>query len=1571
MTEVNFQKLIAKFGEHPARDEFQYLSYLVFCHKYGRNYGIFAYENHPGIETATIVDGSDHVGFQAKFYLKDLDSHEGEFVDSIKTAKLRNAELTVFMLFLPVDPWPNQNGVGNVKPLWMSRVEKAGQALGVRVDWFGLTQFKRIFAEEKLEHWARHFFSSENGAYEFVAMLCEKTERGLADIRSSININGETLKLPRQSVSDLLNKSSNSSCVVLYGEGGVGKTAVIKDLYDGASFKHAILVLKPYEVSSLFRIEALHANWGVDFSVFFDLYADVGSRTLVVDAAEKLNEMSELDDFVAAIRGFIEHAWKIVFTTRTIYHRQLLEVLKFRLNISGVEVQEIKGVANDKLAALAERYGFELPNDVRVRALLGNPFNLNCYLSLSCGRDGLTVSDFRNRIWLHFILGDNPSDAAGDAFLAMVDRKISLDATALKPAGQERVSTGRLIDRGVLARMSDGETFAVKHDIYEEWAQQKIIEKTVRELDEGPLAMFLESSRGRRKAYRLWASAVLANEDPDFMEKVWQYWRCDIETLRTDTGLAVTSPRALGHFLLRFEDRLLQEPKEMQNLLENVFYLCRKERRGVLGQTVQVLDEDIAGQMIRFICAHREEMSQVDETVVLRLLRDWSLNHPADPVTELCADYAFAVIDASDGDRRWGRDADALAELLAASCWVRKEDVEKLVNEYIEQPHRDKRFIVDRLCVNVLKNPYETWNICFVEAFPSLVLKMAKWAWVRRLDGDDGYSLDNLERYCGLTTDYDFKYFPASALQTPLRKLLFLNPSETKRFVLDFINGVVESALKTGFYHLDKTVIELPNGRTVEQVYSPSLWSAHRGTIGENWPDLFKSVHMVLESWLLDLAKSLDEKDDVLLDACLLELIEHSKSASVTGVVASVVLSYPWKCRQTALAILSSLPLVQCDLMRQQFEGTAETLYCMGLCNTVYDIERQKTLKDAFRKSSLENVYWAYQQFECEQDKALASRTQAIIARHREKWTDLPEALRFLIARIDRSHQTAHEFVDEKTHQKMIRFDPELTEDMRQAQKSTQKAFEPHALAMRIECWAQRKLGLMRDDAVDPYEEDVRKVLQDFYALMRLRFRQTDEMRFLYVTARRYAAAALLIHYRDHLSCRDLLLIRRVVVGGLNYVLSEKYGPQVGDGVNAVMMAAPGLLRSWITSWGSVRRKFILCLLEEMSVGNTSDRVCDWGFAGVRSCAQGAPGFCEAVLRDYRTFFSAYCGFNPDLDCNNKKGSIFKRLQSRLVSLVDKFGQKFARPDEAMFGPSWYGIYHRKLPGFAKRFMWSKPIERPMAELERGRFACNMIRLLPGDKNLDQTEVDFLIGNIPLALRYIYQKKDRGGLCYHSVSTGYTKILAQFMLRMSPEDQARAIKAIGSVREVFSNSNLLEGLILAQGNNKDAESFWRIWKGFLPVIAEYVRRPCSRSLYGVSELLDTYLLGWRNWNTTLKKWDALDETRQDFYEDFLNLCDDQASVALSFVRLIATVGEVFVVPAMGWIDRILAKNKHKMYGENLKRFVAEFEGIFPLIEKHGAEIRENVDVRRQLERILDFLIMHHSLESYRFRELFS
>lgn len=1571
MTEVNFQSLLAKFGEQKAREEFQYLSYLVFCHKYGRQYGIFAYENHPGIETSTIASGPDHVGFQAKFYLKDLSSYEKEFIDSITKAKKRNAELSVLMLFLPANPWPNQNGEGSVKPEWMSRVVNEGQAVGVSVDWFGLSKFQRVFAEEKLEHWARHFFSSETGAYEFVSMLWEKTERGLADVRSSISVNGQELKLSRPRVADVLKNSSKPPCIVLYGEGGVGKTAVIKDMYDAALFKHAILVLKPYDVSGLFKPEVLHADWGADLASVFALYDDVEGRMLVVDAAEKLTEMPAFEDFVDAVREFLGHGWKIIFTTRTVYHIQLVELLKYRLNISDIAVSEIRGASKDDLVLLAEQYQFDLPSDERVRTLLRNPFNLNCYLEMRPHFEGRSVSEFRNRIWLHFIQGDNPGDTAGDTFIALVDRRISHDDIVLRPIGNELGNVNKLIDRWVLAQSIDGETFGVKQDIYEEWAQQKIIERAVvAGSDEMAVATYFAASRGRRKAYRLWASEVFANEESDLMEKVWQFWHSSTDTLRSDTGLAITAPSAFGHFLQRFEDRLVKSPDELQNLLKDVFYLCRKEGKNALGQTVQVLDDDIATPLIRLLYEHREEISLHDETVALRLMRDWSVEHPDGEVTELCSDYAFSEIDTTSDENWWKRDADALAELLAASCGVREKRFENLINTYIGVPDRDRHFVVDRLCIAVLKNPYEAWNDRVVQTFPELVLRIAKHFWVCPSDEDGWCSGHDSERYCGLTTDYDFKYFPASAWQTPLRKLLLVKPLETGRFIQDIVGGVVETALKTGFYHLSRTVIELPNGRSVEQIYSPSLWSAHRGTIGECWPDLFKSVHMALENWLLFLAKDLNDKDEGLLDACLLRLIEGSKSASITGVVASVVLAYPWKCRQTALAILSSLQLVQCDLLRQHSEGSAKTLYCMGLCNTVYDIERQNTLKEKFRNSALENVYWWYQHSECERDKTLASRTQAIIAKHRAQWDNLPQELRFLLARIDCSRQTAHEFVDEKTHQKMIRFDPELSEDMSQAQEKAQKEFAPHALAMRIECWAQRTLGIFHDDAADPYDGNVCLVLKDFTALMRMRFRQEDEMRFLYVSSRRYAAAALLIHYRDHLGFHDLLMIRKVMVGGLNYVLSAKYVLQVGDGINAVLMAAPCLLQSWITRWGGVRHKFVLCLLEEMSANGVNDRVCDWGFFGVGSCAQRTMGFCDPILRDYRILFSAYRGFTTESNGIIKDESILKRIQSWLAKIVENLSQRFNRTNEEMFGPSWYGIYHRNLPEFAKRFRWRMPSERNISGLDVGHFACNMIRLLPCDGQLNRDEVDFLIENIPHALKYIYQKKGGHSLCYQAVSTGYTKSLARFMLRMSSEDQDKAVRAIGSVREVFSNSNLLADLILAQGNNIDAEPFWRIWKGFLPLITEYVRKPCSESLYGVSELLDAYLLGWRGWNPKLKQWSALDLSRRGFYEEFLNRCDDRPSVAMSLVRLIATVGEAFIVPALGWIDRILTKNKDKMNGDEVKQFVDAFEGLFPLLEKHGVEIRNDTDACQQLERILDYLVVHHSLEAYRFRELF-
>ena len=74
-------------SEQQQRERFEDLARSLFCIRYGINYGIFQYVNHAGNETSTINDGTDIVGFQAKFYKTKLSDHTSDLKESIKCTK--------------------------------------------------------------------------------------------------------------------------------------------------------------------------------------------------------------------------------------------------------------------------------------------------------------------------------------------------------------------------------------------------------------------------------------------------------------------------------------------------------------------------------------------------------------------------------------------------------------------------------------------------------------------------------------------------------------------------------------------------------------------------------------------------------------------------------------------------------------------------------------------------------------------------------------------------------------------------------------------------------------------------------------------------------------------------------------------------------------------------------------------------------------------------------------------------------------------------------------------------------------------------------------------------------------------------------------------------------------------------------------------------------------------------------------------------------------------------------------------------------------------------------------------
>ena len=132
-------------------------------------------------------------------------------------------------------------------------------------------------------------------------------------------------------------------------------------------------------------------------------------------------------------------------------------------------------------------------------------------------------------------------------------------------------------------------------------------------------------------------------------------------------------------------------------------------------------------------------------------------------------------------------------------------------------------------------------------------------------------------------------------------------------------------------------------------------------------PGLLASVHMALEKWLLEIAKTTPK--DILESWCLY-LIKNSKSASITAVVTSLVLAQPDKLFNTAEILFQTKELFFYDTHRWSSDQSAKSLYSIGYGlnyqDKLFQDERIKTCDDPHRKNHLENLAVQYQFFKSE-----------------------------------------------------------------------------------------------------------------------------------------------------------------------------------------------------------------------------------------------------------------------------------------------------------------------------------------------------------------------------------------------------------------------------------------------------------------------------------------------------------------------------------------------------------------------------------------------------------------------------
>lgn len=327
------------------------------------------------------------------------------------------------------------------------------------------------------------------------------------------------------------------------------------------------------------------------------------------------------------------------------------------------------------------------------------------------------------------------------------------------------------------------------------------------------------------------------------------------------------------HFFQLFEATLLEDN---QSVLVRLAFLLRR--------ACKELDEDLLQQFgiddvqentitavltkprgrgwnctISFIHAHLAELGLQNISAILPLLEDWINKNKDGKATKKASQIAlfyYEEIMVNGGFGYSSRDnrREQLFKVILRGASEIKDELSVIFEEVIREKqtkHHDKHYALVKTILTSLTDSIEV-----AITLPNQVLSLADlfWSYVKPTDLPPYASRGiGVEEKFGIGANH-LEYYPASALQTPIRFLLRDFPLETLNFILAFTNKTAEAYAKSDLDgQTDEVDLVLGENRIIKQYISHRLWCMYRGT--QTAPDLLESIHMVLEKWLLDYAK--------------------------------------------------------------------------------------------------------------------------------------------------------------------------------------------------------------------------------------------------------------------------------------------------------------------------------------------------------------------------------------------------------------------------------------------------------------------------------------------------------------------------------------------------------------------------------------------------------------------------------------------------------------------------------------------------------------------------------------------
>ncbi len=1606
IVEVNWGNFRAKFnGREPKA--FEWLCSLLFYKEHGQLTGMMRYFNQPGVEAEPVIVGAEVIGFQAKFIDTDLSTYKPILVKAIDTAKSQHPTLTQLYFYVNVD-FGRSTKPSIKDPAYKTEIEEHAKVKGVTITWKTANFFETPFVCETNANIASHFFSLGASVINFVQEITRHTEAVLEPIRSVIVVEGKSIKIDRRSlVARLKDTLSKSSLVIVSGEAGVGKTAIVKDLYDEVRDTTPFFVFKATEFN-VSHVNQLFKDYGAfTFSDFLREHEEFTEKFVVIDSAEKLSDLDRPEVFQEFLSTLRCGRWKVIFTTRMSY----LDDLKYafiELYNAPFEPLNISGLTQDELVQLSVANEFSLPENERLRKFLQNSFYLNEYLHIDVkGNQNTNYVEFREAIWNRQITHSsyqkgNIHRKREECFLEIAYKRAASGHFFVMIEGHDEALRQLETDEIIKFDSSAGGYF-ITHDIYEEWALERTIERSFRNMSDCELFYKeIGDALAIRRAFRGWLSEKLCTNDGDAArlieatvcnDAISGHWR-------DETVVAALLSNYSDAFILYFEQKLLELPPRSveqghastgstfskgylyeKNLLHRILFLIRiacKEVDQALLSALENLDEAQIGfssiitkpkgsgwsSVIEFLNRNKEKIGQLYMHVVLPMLDDWNRYNKEGKTTKAATEIALYYLDdlTKDGEfpyRSRSEVGEQLIRVILAGSVEVKEQLGEIFRGVIVRKEVSHRSRYHELVTAALSSIDKSAIVA--ESLPKEIIGLASVTWLyippERDDWGSSYRSD-IEQYFDLAPDHH-DYYPASAFQTPILRLLQVAPKETVDFIVAFTNKSIEYFAKTdlGQHEVEEVDVYLtPSKPPLKQYISYRLWMIYRG--GQPAPTLLESIHMALEKWLLAAAKQASA--EVIENWCLY-LIKNSRSASITAVVASVVLAESSKLFNVALVLFRTRDFFSFDLARMQFDMTARSLYSIGHDPAgLFMNERLGTCDDVHRRLSLENLALQYQLFRSgtEGEELANCRQEAVWAILDEHYARLPDhaaetegdkSWRLCLARMDRRKMNISS--ETKDDGVFITFNPEIDSDLKKHSEEVQARIAEESQYIPLNLWASYRWQMNAGDYSKylQYENDYKRVITDMKAVCEgLGSDESEGQRFrlFYRSIPPVACAVLLRDFADKLDSAELEFCRDVLLDYATLPLRCPYEYQVGDGLEAAINSLPLLLHIFPACRDEVKGILLLTLLDRNHVG-MNQRFADHAISAILNT------LWKTNPQDANALFLGYLLLQP----------VFEKLCETILREKREKGT--------------YEFHH-----FTAIQRFAAEHEHEIGQVFRNELTPD--QLSPSaDENIDALVTAFLL--LPLGTTDVYHKAfvieltlivakrakrhDRHDDERFEFDTRHRFLqkFAHFVLSADRADtEAYVQPLVDNFKTIDYTEEIFQEFVSAEDKLNKYDVFWEVWELFYPCILALYQR---NAYFHSSSTVHNYLLAWPYWKKCAKDWHSLKDREKGFFQRVARDIGSHPTVLYSLAKLLNQIGSGFALDGIFWVSGILER------GVNLADEKLETNTIYYLenlvrgfVLRNRHKVRTTMQIKTAVLVILNFLIEQGSVTAYLVRE---